>query len=103
MEKPISIEKKIIAILNSKNPDRIEIIKILQSDLKTKIQDGVVLYYCSCGYPLGIQIEEVNHKNELTYRYELLYDILNYEADIDKFCTFTYCPKCNKMIEEKQY
>jgi hypothetical protein len=98
-KKPLPLKERIIQLLEKGNRSTIE--RMILLELKhLPLKESTLFCYCSCGFPTSFQIEEVNHKNESDYRYVFLYDILNYESDIDKFTSSTSCPKCNRLLEE---
>ena len=95
------LQKKIIKLAEDNNPE--EIMRVLCAELKeVKLRPDSPVSYCGCGYPLSYGIEEIDHKNESSYSYSLIKEILNEEADFDHYRLEYYCPKCGEFITEIQ-
>jgi len=95
------LKERIIKLVDDNN--REEIIRILCSDLKdVKLAPHSYINYCRCGYPLSYGVENINHKNESEFSYELIKEILKEEADFDHYRLEYYCPRCGEFLTEIQ-
>jgi len=95
------LKGKIIKLVDENKRD--DIIRVLCNDLKeVKLTADSPVSYCRCGYPLSYGIENINHKNESDFSYELIKEILKEEADFDHYRLEYYCPKCGEFLTEIQ-
>lgn len=95
------LQKKLIKLADDNRRD--EIMPVLCAELKeVKLVPDNTLSYCGCGYPLYYGVEQIDHKNESSFSYSLIREILNEEADFDHFRLEYYCPKCGEFITEIQ-
>ncbi len=82
--------------------DREKMLSYLQTELKSqKLPVGCILSYCSCGYPIGFYVEEIDNKNESSFRTVYLEEILKSEINFRAYTETISCPNCNQEILER--